>query len=162
MGQGLRLALQYFLGHLRDGLILLHALLLPEGTGPLRDCSHCPISVASDLSAFGDLLQLVVPKELRAPVLQNHVEGQVLGVAPPSADRARKPSPLAAKPGLLAHPHPRADHRFFGPHKEPSPSAILFLRYPAGRRLGCPMPKRCPAKTVACSLYATTMPALRR
>src|SRR5215212_10431276 len=85
-----------------------------------------------------DLLRLVVPKELRAPVLKHPVERQVLGVAPPSADRARKPSPLAAKPGLA---HPRADHRFFGLTRNPCPP-ILFLRYPAGRRLGCPMPKR--------------------
>src|SRR5215212_11141917 len=100
MGQGLRLALRYFLGHLRDGLVLLHARLLPKRLlPPVRRERR-----ASGQNSFADLLhdplQLVVPKELRAPLLQNHLESQVLGVAPPSADRARKPPPLAAKPGL--------------------------------------------------------------
>jgi hypothetical protein len=77
----------------------------------------------------------VVPKEQRAPVLQNHVESQVLGVAPPRADRARKPPLLAAKPGL-AHPNPRADHRFFGPHKELVPSdTLLALPYGSAPRV---------------------------
>src|SRR5215207_2152582 len=59
-----------------------------------------------------DLLKLVVPEQKRAPVIQEHVEGQVLWVAPLSADRARKPPPLGAKPSL-AHHHLRADSRFF-------------------------------------------------
>jgi hypothetical protein len=34
LGQDLRLAVEDFLGHLRDGLISSHAILLPKG------CSH--------------------------------------------------------------------------------------------------------------------------
>src|SRR5215207_9877997 len=64
-----------------------------------------------------DLGQLVVPEQLCAPVIQEHVEGQVLGMTPLSDDRARKPPPLGAKPSL-AHHHLRADSRFFRPHKE--------------------------------------------
>src|SRR5215212_10214074 len=104
----------------------------PDGPLPPVLRGRC----ASGLRSFADLLQLVVPKELRAPVLKNHLEGQVLGVAPPSADRAREPPPLGAKPGLLAHPHPRTDHRFFGPHKEPVPSdTILALAYGSAPRV---------------------------
>jgi hypothetical protein len=70
------------------------------------------MGVASGLCSFADLLELVVPEQLRAPVLQQHVEGQVLGVAPLSTDRARKPPPLGVQP-RVAHPYLRADLRIF-------------------------------------------------
>src|SRR5512133_3286181 len=99
--------------------------------------------------------------EPRAPVLEQHVESQVLRIAPPSADRARKPPPLGAtKPGF-AQPHPRADHRFFGPHKEPVPSDTI-LALPCGSAPRVPHAEAVSAKTMACSLSVTTMPALRR
>src|SRR5918995_1922832 len=79
------------------------------------------------------LLQLVVPEQLRASVLHEHVEGQVLGVAPPPADRARQPPPVGAQPGF-AHPHPRADSRLFGTHVFGSPSAVI--RRPVARAAG--------------------------
>lgn len=61
------------------------------------------------------VLQLVVPEQLRASVLQAHVEGKVLGVAPPPDDPARQPPPLGEQPGL-SHLNPRADLRLFGTH----------------------------------------------
>src|SRR5918998_6520125 len=66
------------------------------------------------------ILQLVVPEQLRASVLQPDVEGQVLGVAPPSADPARQPPPLGAQPGF-AYPHPHADARLFRTHVSLAP-----------------------------------------
>ena len=81
------------------------------------------------------ILQLVVPEQLRASVLQPDVEGQVLGVAPPPADRARQPPPLGAQPGF-AHPHPHADARLFGTHVFGSPSAVI--RRPVARAAGGP------------------------
>src|SRR5215207_3293807 len=92
MGKGLRLAHKDFLCHLLDALILLHAL------SSLRDCSYRFIGARSSLSSLGDLLQLVVPEQKRAPVVEQHVEGQVRGVAPFSTDRTRKPPPLGVKP----------------------------------------------------------------
>src|SRR5829696_2004152 len=106
LGQGLRLAQKDFLCHLRDCLMLLHALLLPEGLLPRS------MGVASGLCSFGDLLQLVVPEQLHAPVVEQHVEGQVLGVAPFPTDRARKPPPLGATP-RVANPYLRADLSLF-------------------------------------------------
>ena len=79
------------------------------------------------------VLQLVMPEQLRASILQPHVEGQVLGVAPPCTDPAHKPPQLGAKPGF-AHPHPRADARLFGPHVLGFPSAVI--RRPVGRVAG--------------------------
>src|SRR5215212_2362620 len=81
-----------------------------QGGQPLRlrplaePCLLCTSSI--------DLVHLVVPEQLRAPVIQEHVEGQVLGMTPLSDDRARKPSPLGAMPSLVHH-HLRADSRFF-------------------------------------------------
>ena len=40
---------------------------------------------------MGEILQLVVPEQKRAPVVEQYVEGQVVGVAPLCSDRARKP-----------------------------------------------------------------------
>src|SRR5215204_2685042 len=98
--------------------MLLHALLLPKGL-LLRS-----MGVACGLNSFGDLLQLVVPEQLRAPVLQQHVEGQVLGVAPLSTDRARKPPPLRATP-RVANPYFRAYLSLVSPH------ALTILSVPA-------------------------------
>src|SRR5918998_1240391 len=66
-------------------------------------------------------LQLVMPEQTRASVLHEHIEGQVLRVAPPLDDPARKPPQLGAKPEF-AHPHPRTDARLFGSHVFPIPS----------------------------------------
>ena len=81
------------------------------------------------------ILQLVMPEQTRASVLHEHVEGQVLGVAPPCTDPAHKPPPLGAQPGF-AHPHPRADARLFGPHVLGFPSAVI--RRPVARAAGGP------------------------
>jgi hypothetical protein len=70
------------------------------------------MGVRSYLCSFGDLLELVVPEQKRAPVLQPHVEGQVLGVAPLSTDRACKSPQLGVEP-RVAHPYFRADLRIF-------------------------------------------------
>ncbi len=86
--------------------MLLHALLLPKGV------LHQSTGVACGLSSLGDLLQLVVPEQKRAPVVEQHVEGQVLGVAPLSTDRACKSPPLGVQP-RVAHPYFRADLRIF-------------------------------------------------
>src|SRR5918994_1706255 len=133
LGKGLRLAHNDFLCHLLDSLILLHALLLSKGV------LHQSTGVACGLSSLGDLLQLVVPEQKRAPVLQQHVEGQVLGVAPFSTDRARKSSPLQATT-RVANPYFRADLSLFCPHPLPplSPPAGLLLAAPLHKcaRLG--------------------------
>src|SRR5829696_6551189 len=86
-----------------------------------------------------------MPEQPRASVLHAHVEGQVLGVAPPPDDPARQPLQLGAKPEL-ANPHPRADTRFFGSH-------VLSSRlvYPTGWYLRCHIRKQCPTKIMACS-----------
>jgi hypothetical protein len=70
------------------------------------------MGVRSYLSSLGDLLQLVVPEQLRAPVVEQHVEGQVLGVAPFSTDRTCQSPPLGVQP-RVAHPYFRADLSFF-------------------------------------------------
>jgi hypothetical protein len=70
------------------------------------------MGVRYGLSSLGDLLQLVVPEQLRAPVVEQHVEGQVGGVAPLSTDRARKSPPLGGKP-RVANPYFRADLSLF-------------------------------------------------
>src|SRR5215212_10515418 len=108
----------------------------PEGLLPPVRRGRRASGLRSFADLLHDLLRLVVPKELRAPVLKQHVEGQVLGVAPPCADRARKPSPLgAAMPGV-GHHHPRADLRFFGPHKElVPPDTLLASPYGSAPRM---------------------------
>src|SRR5918994_6769701 len=85
-----------------------------------RGRSRAPRGCASALSSFGDPLQLVVPEQLRAPVLQPHFEDQVLwgspGVGPRSADRAQQSPQLGGKPSLPAHPHALAYSRLFCLH----------------------------------------------
>src|SRR5215218_1800677 len=83
---------------------------------PSQLLRRSPLALATSWPFYvplpSDLFQLVVPEQLHAPLIQLHVEGQVLGVAPLFADRTRKAPPLGATPGL-AHPYPRADPRFF-------------------------------------------------
>ena len=137
MGQGLRLALQYFLCHLRYGLVLLHARLLPKRLlPPVRRGRR-----ASGLRSFADLLQLVVPsKSCVRPSSRTTSRARYSGlphrtlivpVSPRHSQRSPDSptitlAPITASSDLTRNPCP----------------PILFLRYPAGWRLGCPMPKR--------------------
>src|SRR5215203_7119173 len=69
----------------------------------------------ADLSSFADLLQLVVPEKLRAPVVEQHVEGDVCGVSPSFLDRAYHSS-QGRTTVVLSYPHPLADLRFLREH----------------------------------------------
>src|SRR5215212_4172832 len=84
------------------------------------------MGLACDLGPFGDLLQLVVPEKLRAPVVEIHIEGAVGRVSPPPCDR-----PLLATPVRRAmvrpDPHPLANLRLFGKHLGSSFSLPLSL-----------------------------------
>jgi hypothetical protein len=85
------------------------------------------------LSSFRDALQLVVPEQPCAPVLQPYFEDEVFGgspgVGPLSAERARQSLQLGGKPRSPAHPDPRADAYPFRPH-----DARRTLRILAGHR----------------------------
>src|SRR5215211_1680099 len=70
------------------------------------------------------LFQFVVPEQLHAAVVQEHVHGHVVWGAPASRDRAFLPSQFGSQEGL-AHLHPHADQRFFGHHLESSPTGHL-------------------------------------
>ena len=70
------------------------------------------MGVRSYLSSLSNLLQLVVPEQLRAPVVEQHVEGQVLGVAPFFTDRTRQSPSLRVQP-RVANPYFRADLSLF-------------------------------------------------
>ena len=62
-----------------------------------------------------DLLQLVVPEELRVSVVEQHVEGGVVGMAPSRSDRTLFTTQVDSRE-RIAYPHPTAEAGFFGFH----------------------------------------------
>src|SRR5215211_1258230 len=104
---------------------------------------------APGLSSFGDRLQLVVPEQPSAPVLQPDFEDEVFrgspGVGPLSADRARKSLQLGGKPRSPAHPDPRADAYPFRHHASRHASSLVIGTKPSKARV--PSPRRLPRST---------------
>jgi hypothetical protein len=64
------------------------------------------------LDNFFDFLQLVVPEELHATVVQEHIQSYVLWGSPSALDRAHLPSQFGLSE-RCTYPHPQADERFF-------------------------------------------------
>src|SRR5215213_11482246 len=111
MRQGLRLAQEYLLCHLRDALFSLHNLLLPKGLIP--PCHSR--GVACDLGSLAHLLQLVVPEKLQAAVVKQHVEGAVGRISPTLCDRSLQATPVR-RAMVRPDPHPLANLHLFGEH----------------------------------------------
>src|SRR5215217_7220833 len=78
---------------------------------------------------MGDLLQLVIPEQLRAPIVEKHVEGDVVGISPPFLDRANQSSQGRTKM-VCSYPHPLADPRFLRVHARFSRGDLCHRRWP--------------------------------
>src|SRR5215207_9632311 len=88
------------------------------------------MGVGRGLSSLSDLLQLVVPEQLRAPVVEIHVEGAVGRVSPTLRDRSLQATPVR-RAMVSPHPHPHADLHLFGKHVGSSVSfGLLSLVMP--------------------------------
>jgi hypothetical protein len=77
-----------------------------------------------------DRVQLMVPEELSAAIIQEHVQGHI-GGSKPFRDLALPASQLGAQERIAySHPHPNA--RLFGVHFQnlPSASELFFLPQP--------------------------------
>jgi hypothetical protein len=53
-----------------------------------------PLADLPGLLLLLDLFEFVMPEQLRAPVLEQHIQGQVVGFAPTLSDRAFLPPQL--------------------------------------------------------------------
>src|SRR5215212_7501689 len=89
------------------------------------------MGVGCGLGSLAYLLQLIVPEKLRAPVVEQHVEGAVGRVSPPLCDRSLLAMPVR-RVMVGPDPHPLADSRLFGKHVYSSVFLRLSLAGDAG------------------------------
>ena len=95
---------------------------------------------------FGDLPQLVVPEQLPSAVVEQHVQGDVVGVSPPFLDRAFQSSG-GHTAVVSSYPYPLGDVRLLREQAHPDLGSCATVDCPspftfAERESHLPIPRR--------------------